>query len=378
MGVCARQWGAREEGRLLCVSNWKHTDVTNTRGQTSDPWVSVSAPDLGSRGPKQRWQLSGGCPPGGGGRLGRERESSRGKRMQEGWGVQRRWGRRGAPARLGRTPAGGFSLLATAPLSQRPLREATITAPVRDGPQSRAAVPASHAPIHRADPDLRPASVWEDPAPGSSWHGPSTLQPEKPELRPPAQGRALTPQLRQALGVQTNLPGLWNGPFPCKTESWDSGGPFCTVTTVSPSPSPCDLFPSHQGTPSRGPRSPTDLGPVSRGSTLWWGGEDATDGRAAGSGKDRARLGARAGFCALLSPHKYSSSARRTPPGCPAGSASPAQTLQEAWPFVLTLRPPGKPAQEGNVSQTSRAQGRSVLRFLSEPRHTSFLAGSPR
>lgn len=116
--ACVR--GNGERGRR--VSNWKHTDVTNTRGQTSDPWVSVSAPDLGSRGPKQRWQLSGGCPPGGGGRLGRERESSRGKRMQEGWGVQRRWGRRGAPARLGRTPAGGFTsachsppLSATAP-----------------------------------------------------------------------------------------------------------------------------------------------------------------------------------------------------------------------------------------------------------------------
>ena len=109
MGLCARQWGAGEEGRLLCVWNWKHTDVRSTRGQTGDPWVSVSAPDLGSRGRKQRWQLSRGCLPGGGGHLGTEPESSRRKGMEEGLGVQRRWGRRGALACLGRTPAGGFT-----------------------------------------------------------------------------------------------------------------------------------------------------------------------------------------------------------------------------------------------------------------------------
>ncbi|XDC68874.1 hypothetical protein R6Z07F_000047 [Ovis aries] len=90
-------------------------------------------------------------------------------------------------------PGRGLTAPHPAPLSQGPLREATITAPARDGPQSHAARPTSHAPTHRADPDLRPASVWEDPAPGFSSHGPSTPQPEQP------QGRALTPQLRQDL-----------------------------------------------------------------------------------------------------------------------------------------------------------------------------------
>lgn len=94
-------------------------------------------------------------------------------------------------------------------------------------------MPTSNAPTHRADPDLRPTLVWEDPAPGSSSHGPSTPKPENPGLRPSTQGRALAPELQQALWIQTNLPGLWNGPFPCKTESWNSGGPFCTVTPIS-------------------------------------------------------------------------------------------------------------------------------------------------
>lgn len=174
------------------------------------------------------------------------------------------------PAWAGPQPVGSRPLV-TAPLSQGPLREATITAPARDGPQSRAAMPTSHAPTHRADPDLHPASVWEDPAPGFSSHGPSTPQPEKP------QGRALTPQLQQDLWVQTNLPGPWNGPFPCKTESWDCGGPFCTVITVSPFPISLQCVPLPPGYPSRGPLSPTDVGPVSRGSTLWRGGEGATD-----------------------------------------------------------------------------------------------------
>lgn len=278
--------------------------------------------------------------------------------MQEGWGVQRRWGRRGAPARLGRTPAGGFSLLATALLSQRPLREATITAPVRDGPQSRAAVPASHAPIHRADPDLRPTLVWEDPAPDSSSHGPSTTQPEKPELRPPAQGRALTPQLRQALGVQTNLPGLWQGPFPCETESWDSGGPFCTVITVSPSPSPCDLFPSHQGTPSRGPRSPTDLGPVSRGSTLWWGGEDATDGRAPGSGKDRARLGGPSRVPRPPFPSQILKPSRAHTPGVPCRLFVPSPDSPGGLALCPHPPPPGE-ASPGRKRLTDQPRSRT-------------------
>lgn len=197
--------------------------------------------------------------------------SSRGKGMERWGGGQRRWGRRGAPACLGRTPAGGFmSSRHSSPLSGA-APGGHYHRPSPDGPQSHAATRTSHAPTHRADPDLRPASVWEDPAPGFSSHGPSTPQPEKP------QGRALTPQLRQDLWVQTKLPGLWNGPFPCKTESWGCGGPFCTAITMSPFPISLQCVPLPPGYPSQGPLSPTDLGPVSRGSSLWRGSEGATD-----------------------------------------------------------------------------------------------------
>ena len=296
-------------------------------------------------------------------------------------GLPARWGRpSGAGARVlpGKADAGGMGGTeargtkgSPGPPGQDPSRWVYVCLPQppslsdRSGrplspPQSETVLRAARPCLLRTPPftgqTLRPALVWEDPAPGSSSHGPSTPQPEKPELRPPAQGRALTPQLRQALGVQTNLPGLWNGPFPCKTESWDSGGPFCTVITVSPSPSPCDLFPSHQGTPSRGP--------VSRGSTLWWGGEDATDGRAPGSGKDRARLGGPSRVPRPPFPSQILKPSPAHTPGVPCRLCVPSPDSPGGLALCPHPPPPGE-ASPGRKSLTDQPHSRTQCALFS-------------
>ena len=95
----------------------------NMCGRTSVPWTSLSPPDSGSQGPRQRRQPS--CS----GHLGREPESSRREGMEEGWG-DRGAGDAGEPWPLWAGPQQvGSRMLTTAPLSQGLLQEAIITAP---------------------------------------------------------------------------------------------------------------------------------------------------------------------------------------------------------------------------------------------------------
>ena len=134
-------------------------------------------------------------------------------------------------------------------------------------------------------------------------------------------------------------------------------------------PSPCSLLPSHQGTP-RGPLSPTDLGPVSRGSTLWWSGTLLLTAGQWVQARTGPGWGARAGFRTLLSLQKYASPARRTPA---RGTRVPSRLCVPSpdSPGGLALCPHPPPPWEARpgrkISQTRCVQGRLCFVFSPSP-----------
>lgn len=136
------------------------------------------------------------------------------------------------------------------------------------------------------------------------------------------------------------------------------------------------MLPSHQGTP-RGPLSPTDLGPVSRGSALWWSGTVLLTAGQRVQARTGPGWGARARFRTLLSPHKYASPARRTHP---RGARVPSRLCvpSPGSPGGLALCPHPPPpweARPGRKSLTDPPRSRAPRALFSLRAQAYFISG---